>query len=109
MVKIIALIKRKPEMSRDDFLRYWQGTHAPFVGALPGIRRYQQNHALEHRQQWPWDGAAEVWFDSVRDVSRAFESPAADAMRQDEKNFIEEIAWFLVDEHEIPLEEGEPT
>jgi uncharacterized protein (TIGR02118 family) len=109
MVKIIALIKRKPEISRDDFLRHWKLTHAPYIRALPGIRRYRQNHALEHRQQWLWDGAAEVWFDSVTDVARAFESPAADAMRQDEKNFIDEITWFLVDEHDIPLEEGAPT
>ena len=75
--------------------------------ALPGVRRYRQNHALEHRIQWPYDGAAEVWFDSVRDVALAFEGPAADAMREDEQNFVGEIVWFLVDEHEIELEGGE--
>jgi len=106
VVKIIALIKRKPEMSRDEFLRHWQVTHAPYIRALPGVRRYRQNHALEHRLEWSWDGAAEVWFDSVADVARAFVGPAADAMRQDENNFIDEIDWFLVEEHDIPLEEG---
>ena len=106
MVKIIALIKRKPEMSREEFLRYWQGTHASYIRALPGIKRYQQNHVRDHGLHWLWDGAAEVWFDSVADVAKAFEGPAADAMRQDEANFIEEMEWILVDEHDIPLEEG---
>jgi uncharacterized protein (TIGR02118 family) len=104
VLKVLALIKRKPEMSRDEFLRYWEERHAPLILDLPGVRRYRQNHAIEHHTQWPYDGAAEVWFDSVGDVARAFEGPAADAMRVDEENFVGDIVWFLVNEHEIELE-----
>lgn len=104
MIKVLALIRRKPDMSRDDFLRYWEQRHAPLILALPGVRRYRQNHAIEHRKDWPYDGAAELWFDSVGAVARAFEGQAADAMRVDEEKFVEEIKWLLVSEHEIELE-----
>jgi uncharacterized protein (TIGR02118 family) len=107
VVKVLALIKRRPELSRNEFLRHWERNHPRYVRALPGVRRYRQNHALEHRVPWPFDGAAEVWFDSVGAVARAFEGPAADAMREDEKSFVGEIVWFLVEEHEIELEVGE--
>jgi uncharacterized protein (TIGR02118 family) len=107
VVKVLALLKRKPGLSRNEFLQYWEQEHARYVRALPGVRRYRQNHAIEHRMDWPYDGAAEVWFDDVRDVARAFEGPAADAMRADELNFIGEMVWLLVNEREIELEEGE--
>jgi uncharacterized protein (TIGR02118 family) len=104
VVKVLALIKRKPELSRDEFLHHWEEQHAPLIRDLPGVRRYRQNHAIKHHIEWPYDGAAEVWFDSVGDVARAFEGPAADAMRVDEEKFVGEIVWFLVKEHEIELE-----
>jgi len=106
VVKVIALLERKPDLSVEEFLEHWQTVHTAYIRELPGIRRYRQNHALRHRSPWPYDGAAEVWFDSVGDVARAFSSPAADAMREDEGRFIGNITWFLVEEHEIPLFEG---
>jgi uncharacterized protein (TIGR02118 family) len=106
VVKVIALLHRRPDLSVEEFLAHWETVHAAFIRALPGIRRYRQNHAVSHRAPWPYDGAAEVWFDSIGDVARAFSSPAADAMREDEQRFIADITWFLVEEHEIPLFEG---
>ena len=107
MVKVIALIKSRPELPRDEFLRYWHVEHPPYVRQLPGVRRYRQNHAILHRNDWPYDGAAELWFDSVRDVAIAFDGPAADALRDHEQHFISDLAWFLVDEQEIPLSEDQ--
>lgn len=71
--------------------------------ALPGIRRYRQNHAIEHHKPWPFDGAAELWFDSLKDIAVAFASPAGDAMREHEEEFIGTLQWFIADELEIDL------
>jgi uncharacterized protein (TIGR02118 family) len=106
VVKVVALIKRKDGTTREEFLEHWSTRHAEIVGELPGLRRYVQNHALEHRNVWPFDGAAELWFDSVGDVARAFADPAADRMRADEPGFISSIEWFLASEHEVPLLPG---
>lgn len=101
MAKVIALIVRKPGLSRDEFLRYWQVEHPPFVWALPGVRRYVQNAAVDGYRPWAYDGAAELWFDSVGDVARAFDSSAAGPMRQHEREFVHKIVWFLADETEV--------
>jgi uncharacterized protein (TIGR02118 family) len=109
VIKIVALLKRKPELSRTEFLQHWSTTHAAIIATLPGLRRYVQNHAIQHETEWPFDGSAELWFDSVRDVAVAFAASEADAMREDEQAFIDSITWFLADEREIKLPQGATT
>lgn len=106
MIKVVALIKGKPELSREQFLRYWQDEHPAYVRRLPSVRRYRQNPAIAHRKAWPFDGAAELWFDSVHDVAAAFASPAAESLREHERHFIGDLSWFLSEEHEVDLGEG---
>lgn len=101
MPKVIALLVKLPGMTREEFLHHWQVDHPPYVWALPGIRRYIQNPAVDGFREWPFDGAAELWFDSVGDVARAFASSAAEPMHQHEQDFIGEITWFLADEIDI--------
>lgn len=103
MIKVVAVISRKSGLDREEFLRFWQDEHPDYVRKLTGLRRYVQNPAVEGYRQWPYDGVAELWFDSVRDVSKAFEGPAADALRTHEEHFIEEVNWFLAEEREIAL------
>lgn len=103
MVKVIAVIRRREGLSREEFLHLWQQDHPAHIRNLPGIRRYVQSPTVDDRPSWPYDGAAELWFDSVRDVAAAFDSPAAEGMREHEKAFIGELQWFLADEIEIDL------
>jgi uncharacterized protein (TIGR02118 family) len=98
MIKIAALINRKPDVSPEEFLRLWNEEHPPLVTRLPGLKRYQQNHPVPHREPWPWDGLAELWFEDKAAVRAAFQSPQADELRRHEELFIEEYRWFLVDE-----------
>ena len=46
MVKLIYCIARKPEISVEEFHRYWRETHAPIAARIPGVRRYVQCHSL---------------------------------------------------------------
>lgn len=90
-------------MSRAQFLRHWQIDHPSYVRRLPGLRRYRQNVAIEHRKVWPADGVAELWFDAVRDVAAAFDGPEARELFAHEEEFIEGMQWLIVDEHEVTL------
>lgn len=101
MVKVIALIKRRKSLSRAEFLDHWLVAHPPVVWSLPGVRRYVQNPALEHSKRWPYDGAAELWFDTLKDVAIAFDSEQAGPMHEHEEEFIEEVTWFLAEEVEV--------
>ena len=68
MVKIVALIKRKPGLSRDEFSRYWKDVHGPLaVGPTgpPAVRRYTHTDRTRNPDgsEAPYDGVAEMWFD----------------------------------------------
>jgi len=102
MVKVIALIKRQPSLSHDEFRHHWHVEHPPLVWALPGLRRYVQNPSVQGSRAWAFDGAAELWFDSIKDVAIAFDSSRAAPMHAHEKAFIDDIVWFLADEIDVP-------
>lgn len=97
------VITRKPELSREEFVRHWQELHPVFVRQLPGVRGYRQNLAIEHKTQWPYDGIAELRFDSLRDIAIAFDGDAAKQLFEHEHEFIGEMKWSIVQEHEVEL------
>ena len=106
MVKLINCLRRKPGMSLEQFQRYWRDTHAPVVAERAealGIRRYVQVHTsdlpdvhamLQGRNGGspePFDGVAELWFDSLEAmVSDDPDAAKANAeLFEDEMNFID--------------------
>jgi uncharacterized protein (TIGR02118 family) len=101
-LKIVSVIKRRRDLTFEQFLEHWQERHPAFVTRLPGLRRYIQSPAVPHpRRTWPWDGMAQLWFDDLRAIKLAFESPEADRMREDELNFIGEQEWFIATDHSV--------
>ena len=49
VIKLVFCLRRRSELSREEFQRYWRETHAPLVrdhGAVLRIRRYLQVHTL---------------------------------------------------------------
>jgi uncharacterized protein (TIGR02118 family) len=93
-------------MSPEEFQTYWRETHAPLVAERAetlGIRRYVQDHTsdlpdvhalLQGRNGGspePFDGVAELWFDSLDTMGRddpAVAQANADLL-EDERNFID--------------------
>ncbi len=51
MVKLVFCVRRKPELTREEFQRYWLDEHGPLVRSLreaqPGLRRYVQSHTID--------------------------------------------------------------
>lgn len=106
MVKFVFCLRRLGTLSREEFQRYWRGTHGPLVrrhAAALRIRRYVQVHALndplnaalrESRgAPESYDGVAELWWDSLEDLTAAVESPdglrASGELLEDERRFID--------------------
>ena len=106
MIKLVFALRRRPELSLEDFQTYWRETHAPLVAERADvlkIRRYVQVHtkdldglhsAFQQRNGGappPFDGVAELWFDSLNVLGG--DDPAvrqAQAERlADEANFID--------------------
>jgi uncharacterized protein (TIGR02118 family) len=82
MIKLIVGIKRKSGMSPEAFHEHWRTTHAELVRTCAAsrkyIRKYVQYHTLEEEYangEVPYDGTAELWFDSIEDKDRFFSDP----------------------------------
>ena len=74
MIRIVFLLRRKPELSLDEFHRYWREEHGPLVAGHAkhiGALRYTQSHRLDDPaneaaardrggMEPPYDGVAEL-------------------------------------------------
>jgi uncharacterized protein (TIGR02118 family) len=121
VIKLVFSLRRRPEMTREEFQAYWSDHHASLVArhaeALR-IRRYVQTHARSSelaaaqsaaRGSEPdvYDGQAELWWDSLEDVAAAVSTPAgreaAIALLEDESRFIdlERSPLWIGEEHVV--------
>ena len=107
MVKIVLLLHRRPDLSVDDFRRYWHETHRPLLERLPGLRRLVLNDVLPGPDGGAaaCDGIAEDWFDSLEAMQAAFASAEAQAVTADVANFLDlsRFQMLMVTEQEVPL------
>jgi uncharacterized protein (TIGR02118 family) len=107
MIKLVFTLRRRADMTREEFQTYWREQHAPLVkrhADVLRIRRYVQVHAhdtnldeaiagLRGSEPRFYDGVAELWWDSVDELVAAFSSDAGQAASQelleDEQRFID--------------------
>jgi uncharacterized protein (TIGR02118 family) len=108
MIKTISLLTRKPEISREEFIRHWTQVHAPLAHAVPGVRRYVLSliHAEPTRADIPTqaveaDGIAELWYDDMESWRAAYASPAGRRLHADGATFIGRIKTFVTEEQVI--------
>lgn len=120
MIKLVFALRRRSDLSREEFQRYWLEQHAPLVRSYAdvlGIRRYVQVHTLpdglhaalraSRQASEPFDGVAELWYDSLEALAAAVTTDegraAAVALLEDERAFIDHpnSPLWLAEEHPI--------
>ena len=113
MIKSLSLLTRRAGLSHEEFVRHWRDIHAPLAHAVPGVKRYVQNH-IEGERTRPdirttevaVDGIAELWYEDKAAMDRANASPEAKRLHDDGALFIGGIKTFIVDETVIiPISE----
>ena len=111
MIKLMIAVKRAPGLSPDAFREHMKTVHAVLVRTCPAtkkyVRKYVQSYTLasdEYDQEQPFDGAAELWFDSKDDMTSFFADPnyLAD-VRPDESRFADmgKTVFFVTEELQI--------
>jgi uncharacterized protein (TIGR02118 family) len=110
MVKVILLLPRRADMSREAFQQYLRETHLPLVTKLPGLRRSVLNWVLPDPNEPPpaYDAVAEDWFDDPAAMGAALASPEGQAVAADMPNFLDpsRSAFLVVEEEDVPLPTG---
>jgi uncharacterized protein (TIGR02118 family) len=90
-VKLIALLKAKPGLSRAEFARRWVDGHAPLTLRFKNLKGYRINVAIDEYQEiegeLPFDGTAELWWDSLEEMRADLASQEADTAVADADTF----------------------
>ena len=115
MIRLVFALRRKPELSREEFQRYWREQHAPLVAGFAtdlDIHRYVQTHTLTDAaneaaqkargdMEPEYDGVAELWWESEQALTETLQTEAARhaaaALLEDEAKFIDlpnSPLWF---------------
>ena len=111
MIKLIALVRKKPSMTMAQFKAYWIDVHAPLARKIPGMRGYRINVADDPGAMAPapYDGSAEIWFDDRAAMEEGLASPENDVAAGDVDNFTEELVFMVCEDEAFIIDQTEPS
>jgi uncharacterized protein (TIGR02118 family) len=108
-IKSVVLLRRKPGMTREEFVDYYENHHVPLaLGLMPSISRHVRNYVnhdtVSSRRQASgensgpapyFDVITEVWFDDEA-AHRAFRDALSDpevvrVLQEDEDRFLDPL------------------
>jgi uncharacterized protein (TIGR02118 family) len=120
VVKLVYCIRRREDVSSEEFHRYWLEDHGPLVRSVAGAIgavRYVQSHTVapelnevlraSRGSEEPYDGLTEVWWKSLADLEAGMQTAesqeAQQRLMEDEATFIDfaRSRVFLTEEHVI--------
>ena len=86
-VSTVALIERRPDISRSLFTRYWRDVHGVMAARIPGFDCYTQHHVTPlDPDAEPFEGIAIVTFRSEEDRAGLVHSDVTQHIHRDEQN-----------------------
>ncbi len=103
-MKMVYVLRRKPDMTLEEFQKYWLEHHGPLVrqhAKTLGIVRYIQVHTrlpgmapqpdpIRGQMAQAYDGVADLWFDPSISAATAEERAAsARILAEDEAKFLD--------------------
>jgi uncharacterized protein (TIGR02118 family) len=110
LIKRMSLLRRRPDVSPEQFRHEWRIEHARLVRATGGVFGYRQNLIVERQAPkgtpvgyygLPIDGIVELWFETAESLDAAFASAEGRTLMAHARVFIAEITTFLVEPHVI--------
>lgn len=99
-LKRMSLLRKRPDVSPEEFQQQWINMHSILVKRLPGISGYRQNLVLDGPRDTQGhmlvDGMVELWFPDSACIDAAFQSDIGTTTMTHAKEFISEITTYLV-------------
>jgi len=109
MIAAISMMRRRADISRDQFRRHWLDPHGVMTSGLPGVRFYTQSHCLDApgtnalARELAIDGFPELWFDSLEARRIAYTSSRIAECNIDSEHFVGAVSR-LVTEPQVIVE-----
>jgi uncharacterized protein (TIGR02118 family) len=113
MIKLIALLKRKPGMTREEFNTRWLDEHTKISSKLPGCLGYRINLATSQQpagtgEEPQFDGTAELWWESIEAMEASFDTEIGKLAGADGDSFTSIRQHIYTEEHNVIPGPGEP-
>jgi uncharacterized protein (TIGR02118 family) len=83
MLKVFSLIKRREDLSLDEFRTWLLEEHAPMGHTLPGLREYHVSVIDADDPALPYHAVTELYFDDEDAMKAAFATEAGKAAGAD--------------------------
>jgi uncharacterized protein (TIGR02118 family) len=112
MIKTMALLSRKPDVSPEQFDAHWHHPHGdPLSLAIDTLRHYVQSTRKPVEPvavNGPYDGIAEVWLDDVETAAGLTEHPKFAAAQADQINFMQPdaVRYLMTEEQAVTGDTG---
>ncbi len=103
MIKMVAVVKKKEGMERNEFVKYWLDVHAPLEKKWPGLKKYVISPAIgaPGGGEPEYDGLAELWFEDEDALKKALESQERKISREDFLKFVGKASMMITKEHVV--------
>lgn len=99
--KLMAALKRRPDLTRADFRAWWLDKHAPLVTVFSELRRYQVDIVEDGAEQFV-DGIAEVSFADLATLRRIMSRADVKEVQEDSQVHTQARYRMFVEEHPVP-------
>lgn len=111
MVKLIALLKRKPGITREEFKQRWLYEHTKLSSRLTDCLEYRINICIEAQPEDQkddplYDGTAELWWESVEKMEASFGNDIAKIAGDDADSFCD-VRIHLYSEEYLVVRNGQ--
>ncbi|HEX2171332.1 MAG TPA: EthD family reductase [Dehalococcoidia bacterium] len=88
-VKLCEVLRRRPDLSFEEFDRHWIEVHAPLVTRVKGLVGYVQHPAIPGSDPPPSaDGHVMLWFDTLENARLSARSAEGEATIADAAEFL---------------------
>jgi uncharacterized protein (TIGR02118 family) len=104
MMKVHIWVKKKPDMSDEEFRDHWLTTHAPIAGdGYDHLKGYVVNLVtrVPEGQEKPFDGVAELSWDDRDGFKADMKSEAAARGAKDLESFAESSGLLFIEQHVV--------
>jgi uncharacterized protein (TIGR02118 family) len=95
MIYYTVMLRRRSDLTHEDFVRVWLGEHLPLANRLPGLieaRFMPRAEGVAPAAEEPPDGLGVLVFASVADLEAALATPAAVELRLHTSTFADSDA-----------------
>jgi uncharacterized protein (TIGR02118 family) len=96
MIKVDILVRRRPDLTHEQFVEHWRNVHAALFSNQPAVKKYVRRYIQSRTIPNPpegflvsdFDGIAQLWFDDMNGFHGLYNSKDySDVIRIDEQKF----------------------